>query len=80
MLFQTKKNCNGDWFYDIYDGSLYRNDAYFFGKEYTTADLVTFSEEILNEKLHFLSSVCDYFEYQSGFSVHTNKTRFINRQ
>ena len=29
MLFQTKKIRSGDGFYDIYDGSLNRNDAYF---------------------------------------------------
>ena len=31
MLFQTKKIHSGDVFYDIYDGSLNRNDSYFLG-------------------------------------------------
>ena len=34
MVFETKKIRNGDVLYDIYDGSLYRNDAYFFGKQH----------------------------------------------
>ena len=35
MVFRVKKEHSEDVFYDIYDGMLYKNDAYFSGKDHT---------------------------------------------
>ena len=45
MVFQTKKIRNGAVLYDIYDGSLYRNDAYFFGKQHVL-ELAIYHEDL----------------------------------
>ena len=45
MVFRVKKEHNEDVFYDIYDAMLYKNDAFFSGKDHTL-ELIIYHDDL----------------------------------